>query len=298
MNGMRCGVRVILVAASLLGLCVGCGAATPETGKIKVAASIMPLGDFCREVGGDLVDVQVILPPGASEHTYEPSPQQMRFLAEARLLVLNGVGLEYWADKVVGSLANKDLVVVETSAGVPLLDVGTDPESPSGNPHIWFDPTRAAIQVEHIRDALIQVDPTHEAQYRANASAYLDQLKALDAEIAAEVATWAHREFISFHAAYRYYADHYGLVQAAVIEEFPGKEPSAEYIAGVIQTAKSIAARAIFAEPQFSAKAADTIAQATHKSVVLLDPVGGIPSNTTYAELMRYDTRQMATALK
>lgn len=298
---MRTGVAVtVLLAMVLLAAnTYGCGAAaTPASGKIQIAASIMPLGDFARQVGGDLVTVSVLLPPGADVHSYEPTPQQMRYVETSKLLVLNDIGLEFWADKVIGSVSSKNLIVVDTSVGVKILDVGADTESASGNPHVWMDPTRAAILVGHIRDALIQVDPAHQETYTTNAAKYLEQLSALDLEIAAEVNTWQNKQFISFHAAYRYFADRYGLTQAAVIEEFPGKEPTPQYVADVIHTANSIPARAIFADVQFSPKVAQTIADATGKKVVLLDALGGVAGRATYIETMRYDVAQMATALK
>ncbi len=282
----------------ILALLPGCGAQPPSPpGQIKVAASIPPLADFVRQVGGQRVVIETLVPPGASVHTYEPSPQQARFVAEADVLVLNGVGLEFWADDVVDAAGNAQLLVVDTSQGIAILQEEEKGHT-TGNPHVWLNPRHAIVQVEHIRDALSQADPAHRDEYARNAQAYVAQLESLDKEIEAEVHGWAHREFISFHAAFAYFAQRYGLKQAAIIEESPGKEPSPDYLAQVVDIARRLPARAIFAEPQLSPKVARTIAEESGKQVIILDPLGGVAGRETYVELMRYNVAQMAEALK
>jgi ABC-type Zn uptake system ZnuABC Zn-binding protein ZnuA len=284
--------RSALAALALgLGLALPAAAAAP----LPVAASILPLADFAREVGGAGVAVQALVPPGASPHTYEPTPSQLRLLSRARLLVLNGVGLEFWADKTIAATQNPDLVVVRTAAGLPLL--GGDADEPGGNPHVWLSPRGAMHQVEAIRDALVRVDPAGAAAYRTNAERYLTRLRALDGEIRAAVAGFRTHSFIAFHAAWAYFARDYGLVQAAVIERSPGREPSPAEVAAVIRTAKAIGAKAIFAEPEFSPKAAQVIAAESGAKVLLLYDLGRPPSYG-YIETMRYDLAQMREALR
>jgi len=268
--------------------------------RIPVAASIAPLADFARQVGGDRVAVLVLVPPGASPHTYEPKPSQVRQVARARLLVLNGVGLEYWADKLVRAAASPHLRVVDTSRGVALLEGDSHGEHghPRGNPHIWLDPRQAILQVGHIRDALLRADPPNATAYRANAARFVSELEALDREIAAEIATWRRREFIAFHPAWVYFARRYGLVQAAVIERSPGREPSPAELARIVDTARRIGARAIFAELQFSPKAAEAIARESGARVLFLDPLGASLQDGGYLALMRSNLVQMAQALR
>jgi zinc transport system substrate-binding protein len=272
------------------------GVSLAEDDRLLVAASIAPLADFARQVGGDHVQVITLVPPGASPHTFELTPSQVEQVARARLLVLNGVGLEYWADRLVEGAGNPHLIVVDTSQGIEIL--GGDADAPGGNPHIWLDPQNAIVQVSHIRDALIQADPGHADDYRANAEQYIHQLRQLDQEIADEVATWSNREFIAFHPAWVYFAGRYGLEQAAVIQRSPGREPSPAEVAHIIQTAQRVGARAIFAEPQFSAKAAQTIAEESGAHGLFLDPLGSSLCNPCYLNLMRYNVGQMAKALR
>lgn len=301
-------VSLVAVLGVLLAACTGRSVPSAVAdGKVLVVASIEPLADFVRQVGGEHVRVVALVAAGASPHTYEPTPSQVAQVEKADLLVLNGVGLEFWADKLARGTGNADLVVVDTSAGVEILDDGGHDEGPAageeehglaGNPHIWLDPLNAIVQVQHVRDALIRVDPAHGDDYRANAERYISQLRALDEEIAREVATWRHREFIGFHAAWVYFASRYGLVQVAAIEESPGREPSAADVARIVETARRLGAKAVFAEPQFSPKAAETIAAESGADVLFLDPLGSSLAEPTYVGLMRYNLQQMAKALR
>jgi zinc transport system substrate-binding protein len=271
-----------------------CGSAGGED-RTKVAVSIAPLADFVRQVGGERVQVEQFVPGGASAHTYEPKPSQVRFLATADILVLNGLGLEFWADKVVDSAGNDRLLVVDTSRGIETLE---DADEAEGNPHIWLDPENAIIQVGHIEAALVQVDAANADFYRANAQAFVTSLRALDDELKQRIAAWRNKDFVAFHAAWDYFARHYGLRQVAVIEEFPGKEPSPKYLADVVDKAKRLGASAIFAEPQFSPKAAEAIARESGKRVIKLDPLGGTDDRKTYVDLLRYNVGRMEEAMK
>ncbi len=261
-----------------------------------VAASIAPLADFSREVGGNLVQVELLVPPGASPHVYQPEPGQMQMLSKASVLVLNGVGIEFWAKSVIDAANNPKLIVVRTADGLRILDT-TDPHEKLGNPHVWLDPIYAIHQVEAIRDAFIKADRKHAADYRRNADRYISELHKLDADIRAEVATFKSKSFIAFHPAWIYFARRYGLHEAAVIEQSPGKEPSPSDTAEVVDTAKRLHAKAIFAEPQFSPKAARVIADEAGAKVLELDPLGK-PPNYRYIDTMRADVKTMAEALK
>ena len=301
---MKAQLRILLTMLSTLVpvtfLLGGCGG-TPPPGadRIKVAVSIAPLADLAQQVGGEQVTVTTLVPPAASPHTYEPTPAQVREVAEADVLALIGLGFEFWAEDVIESAANPDLIVVRTSEGIEVIhDEHEHEEHEIGNPHVWLNPRNAMVQVRHLRDALIEADSAHRADYEANTEATLAQLEALDEEIAAQVAIWSHREFIAFHPSWVYFAQRYGLVEAAVIERTPGREPSPAELAEIIETARRLGARAIFAEPQFSSKAAETIAAESGAQVLFLNPLGGAEGPTSYLEMMRYNVAQMGKAMK
>lgn len=292
------------LAGLLLGACNGAAPASSagSAAPVLAAASIPPLADLVRQVGGERVEVVTLVPPGASPHTYEPTPAQMRRLSQARVLFLNGVGLEFWADKAVDAAANPNLRVVVLSAGLPVLQ---EEESPTedghahtqGNPHLWLNPRLAMRYVERIRDALSEVDPDGAVAYHANAARYLDELARLDAEIRQTVATFRTREVVVFHPAWTYFCAEYGLHIAAVVEESPGKEPTPQDIAAVVAALRRAQAGALFAEPQLPPHVAEAIAAEAGVPVLYLDPLGGVPGRETYLDLMRYNLRQLAQAL-
>lgn len=277
---------------------------------MKVAASIQPLADFCRRVGGERVEVMLLVPAGASPHTFEPAVEQMRFLAEARLVVLNGLGLESWASDILGKAGNPGLTKVEAAGAVPEADlIGALGEEAGGahghgvyDPHVWLDPELAARQVGAIRDALEEADPGHAQEYRANAAAFLEELEALDGRVRGRVDAFARKAFVAFHSSWVYFARRYGLEMVGVVEELPGKEPSASDIAGLLEAIKAEGVTVIFAEPQFSTRAAEAVAESSagRVKVAVLDPLGnpGDPAVETYLKMMDRNVAVMEEALR
>ena len=253
-----------------------------------MAVSIPPLSDFVHEVGGDRVEVEVLVPPGTDPHTYEIRPAQMRFLSEAKLLVVVGLGLEWWLDDVASAAGNPDLEVVMTSEGIETLE---------GDPHIWLDPLNAVLQVAAIRDALIRADPPGRLTYEINAARYISRILDLHEEVRRKISSWTHREFVALHGAWAYFARRYGLEQLAVIVPRPGREPSAREVARITSLIRERGVRAIFVEVQHPPGVAELIASETGAALVTLDPLGGVPGREDYLSLMRYNLEQMEKVL-
>ncbi len=311
------GVTVTIGALALLALFVvaGCGEKKVE-GKMKVAASIVPLADFCRNVGGELVEVETMVPPGASPHTYEPTSKQMKFLSDAKVFVQNGLELDTWATGIMKKVDNPGLIIVVAGDEVPrqgLLEVGVDHEDGEEgegqkrdhgvyNPHVWLDPNLAAYEVEAIREGLTEADPENEETYRENAKEYIEKLVELDRYVIDKTAGFSEEKCVSFHPAWKYFARRYGLEQVGVVEELPGKEPSAGDIARLIDIIRKEGVKVIFTEPQFKPKAAETIAAESGARVVLetLDPLGDPddPETNTYLKLMKHDVGVMEKAME
>ncbi len=287
----------ILVALGIMACMSGCG--KPETGQDKmiVAASIAPLYYFSQQVGGDRVKVTLLVPPGSNPHTYQIQPNQMTDLSKASVLVLNGAGLEFWADRVVDAANNPKLIVTDTADGLHFIDEEAGHGHEHGNPHVWLDPVDAIHQVEKIRDAFVKANPQHAEEYRANADKLIERLNVLDEDIRAEVSGFRHKSFVTFHPTWTYFAHRYGLNQAAEIEPSPGKEPSPRDISQAIKIARKLKVRAIFAEPQMSPKAAQVVAEEAGAKVLLLDAFGQ-PPDYDYFTNMRDNLSKMAGALK
>lgn len=270
--------------------------ATPV--RLQVAVTIFPVADLTRDLAGSRAEVLTILPPGASPHTFAPTPRLLRRLAGARLLVMIGAGVDDWATKLVGRRTAK----VVLTRGVRLLPAnGHGQASPGhGNPHVWLDPVLMKTAVGRIARALIELDPAGRTYYLARRDRLLARLGALDAWIRSRVKTWRHRAYVAFHPFLAYFAGRYGLKRVGVIERSPGKLPTPRHLAEIVQAIRRHQVRFVLAEPQLNYKAARVIAREAGVRVVKIDPLGG--ANTahgrTYFDLLRHNVTQLARGLK
>jgi zinc transport system substrate-binding protein len=266
--------------------------------KLKVVASIAPLADFARQVGKDRVEVLLLLPPGASPHTYEPVPRTVQEISKAKIFIEIGAGLEFWADRLITAVAPQ-ITTVTCSQGLPLI-AGDDHDHALSNinPHIWLDPVICMKIVRRIADAFAAADPPNASFYRKNAAAYISRLEALDRQIAQTVKTFRTRDYVTFHPAWEYFARRYGLRVAGVIEEAPGKEPTPRHVQRILDDVRKMRAKVIFAEPQFSPRIAEAIAQEAGARVLMLDPIGGEKGREAYIDLMKYNLAMMEKAMR
>lgn len=318
---MKRDVRSVLAARALavfLVFAVGCAGAGGGGGtsdgagggdnRLLVVASVPVIYSLAANVAGDAVRLENLLTPGSSPHQVSFKPAQARLMSEADLLIINGANLEPWVDDLAASSGNPDLRVVVASDGVQFLRPDEPvPVTPSGtgtntapeavDPHVWLDVANARIMVGNIAEGLSAADPAGAAGYRERAATYDARLAALDSEVRASLSALSTRRFVSFHSAFQYYARAYGLEQVAVIEEFPGKEPSPQYLAGLVQLVKQLGVSAIFSEPQFSARPAEALARETGARVYAIDPEGATVSATMYEDLIRADTAVFVAAL-
>jgi zinc transport system substrate-binding protein len=300
---------MLLIGSIFPGLVCAADPVPPD--KIPVAATILPLADFCRNLGGDRVEVQTLIPPGASPHAFEPAPSVIARAGRARVFVYIGAGLEPWAERLLHSRETRGLTVVEAAAGIPLLQEAEHHHEEAeaheaehhhhegGNPHIWLDPVLAKEICRRIAAALVKVDRGHASEYEANLKTYLSSLDALDQEYRTQINTWRLKSFISFHPAFSYLAKRYGLKQVGVMELAPGREPTPRHLQDIIAAVRRYGIRVIFAEPQLNPRAAEVIAQEAGVRVLMLDPMGGQPPyGSDYLKLMRHNLAVMAEAMK
>ena len=252
--------------------------------RIKVATTIPPLGDFVKAVGGEKVEVTVVVPPGAEPHTFEPTPSLMMDVAKANLYVMNGAGLEFWMDKLLE--ANKRMVVVDSSQGVALLQE----RKGEIDPHVWISLRNAACQVNNICSGLITVDPADKDYYIKNRDDYLQKLQSLDEELNQTFAGKKNRIFIVHHPAWTYFARDYDLSQVPLMEN--EKEPGPKYLGEMIDLARRNNITTIFIEPEYNPKAAEVIAREMNARIVTLDPLA-----ENYYESMAYAGREIALSL-
>jgi ABC-type Zn uptake system ZnuABC Zn-binding protein ZnuA len=258
---------------------------------------------MAQSVAGDLADVRSILTPGADPHEFEPKPSDVQAMSKSALIMKNGVGLDDWVDKILTN-AGGQRPLVSVSAGVPIRPGGQD--EPTGDPHIWFSVTNAMTMTRNIRDAFIQVDPSHAGQYNTNTDAYLARLSDLDHYIMDQIATIPsdQRKMVTNHDSFGYYIQRYGLTFAGSIipSMSTDAEPSARDVAALITTIKAEHVKAIFLESSINPQLARQIgADAGVKVVDTLygDTLGdkGTPGET-YEGMMRFNTDTIVAALK
>jgi zinc transport system substrate-binding protein len=265
----------ILFMTSLATITASCSREDQEAGKIGVAVTILPQAEFVESVGGDKVEVIVMVPSGASPHTYEPTPSQMIALSKAEIYAKVGSGIDFeltWMDELIAQ--NEDILVVDCSQGIELQQMTVaDEDEPAGSmdPHIWLSPPNAIIMVQDITEGLIQIDPDSSAYYRQNRDAYIQQLELLDSDIRQGLSAVTNRVFMVFHPAFGYFASEYDLTMLAIEEE--GKEPTPAGLQHLIEQAKEYNIKVIFAEPQYNRQSAEVIADEIGGRVVLIDPL-------------------------
>jgi len=287
-QGARRGKRS-LALGSLLSLVVAICLAVPAAAEepLSVFVSIPPQKCFVERVAGDAARVRVLLPPGQSPATYEPTPKQMVALAGADVYFRIGVPFENSvADKVSSVL--KGLKIVDLRQGVELRAMSEphhhhhqgaggqhEDHGCAGHgetdPHTWMSPRLAQVQTRTICETLCRLDPAGSERYQGNTAAFVAELDALDKELSARLAPLRGREFFVFHPAYGYFAEAYGLRQVAV--EAGGKAPTAKQLGQLIRRARLVGVKLIFVQPQFDQRNAETVARAIGGAVVVLDPL-------------------------
>ncbi len=276
-------------------------------GPIKVVASFSILADLVRNVGGDRVEVTALVGPAGDAHVYEPSPADSRRIADAGLVVVNGLGFEGWLDRLVRAAGSKAPVAVASTGVRPRA--GEDDETrlhddrAAVDPHAWQSVANVKRYVANIREALVKVDPAGKETYAANAGAYLAGLDALEQEITTTLAKIPadRRRVITSHDAFGYFADAYAIEFLAPEGLSTDAEPSARTVARIIRRIESERIKALFLENVVDPRLLELIARETGARIggtlysdALTGPDGPAP---TYLDMMRQNLRALAAAL-
>ena len=300
----RNGFALLMMILTLLFS--GCAAQTD--GQKVIVTSFYPMYILTQNVaaGIDGVTVQNMAEQNVGcLHDYQLQTRDMVTLEGADALVINGGGMEQFMDKVM--TLREDLPVIDASEGIEMLPSVSehdhddhddhDHEGEVMNAHVWLDPSLAMVQVRNIAEGLANADPDHADAYRSNAEAYILKLEQLRAEMAEQLAPYAGREIITFHEAFTYFAEAFGLHVAGVIATEPGEEPSTRDIADTCDLVNTLGIQTLFVEPQYPQKAAQTIARETGASIYTLDPcVSGDGSMESYENIMRENARVLTEA--
>jgi len=281
---------------------VPAAAQAPAPAKLKVLATFSILGDFVRNVGGDRVEVTTLVGPNSDAHVYAPAPADAKKVADAALVITNGLGFEGWMGRLVKASGSKAPVLVATKNIKERRAVDSHGHG-GADPHAWQSVANAKIYVANIRDALIAADPAGKSAYEANAAAYLGKLDALDQEVRAAVAAIPadRRRVISTHDAFGYFQQAYGIEFIAPQGVSTEAEPSARDVARIITQVKKQKIPAVFLENIADARLMERIAQETGARIggkLYSDALtGDLGDATSYIDLIRHNMKQLTVAL-
>ena len=281
----------------LLGLMLAAAVPARAQDRLNVVASFSILADFVRNVGGDFVDVTTLVGPDGDVHVYTPAPADASKVAAAKLLVINGLGLEGWLPRLAQSAGGQATIVTATRGVTPII-IGSAPD-----PHAWQSVLNAKIYVANIRDALVKADPAAAAAFAARANAYLARLAGLDLEVRAAVAQIApsRRQVISTHNAFGYFAKAYGIDFIAPSGVSTESEASARDIAAIISQIRRLRIPAVFLENISDPRLIERIAAETGVKVggtLYSDSLTGENGDSpTYIDMVRHNIRTLTSAL-
>jgi zinc transport system substrate-binding protein len=283
----------------LLGGCIVSSGTKVEENvkKTTIVTSFYPIYLHTINITKNIPNVRVINmvePQVGCLHDYQLSTNDVKTLEQADVLVINGAGMESFIDKVVKQ--QPDLKIIEASQGISLIKGTGNQED---NPHVWVSVKYAMQEVNNIGQQLAALDPKHSAQYQSNTKTYINKLESLQKNMHQELAGISNRNIVTFHEAFPYFAQEFNLKIVAVVEREPGSEPSASQLADIIDKVRTSHAQAVFAEPQYSTGAAQTIARETGIKVYTLDPaVSGPNSPDAYINIMKANLESLKEALK
>jgi len=317
-------------------------AAAPED-PLQVVTTFLPITQFTTAVAGDRAEVVQLLPTNVGPHDYQARPGEVQAIANADVLVKNGLEIEFFLEDMIENADNAELAIVDSSDGIATLassgEHGHDHGEEAGHddhdhghedeahdhaegeahaedeehahdhghahgefdPHTWLDPKRAIEQVENIRDGLIAADPEGEAEYTANADAFIAELQSLDSEIAGKLAPFEGQTFVVFHDLASYFAESYAL-QSETLVGIPEESPSPEDVKRVMETVQAQGLKTILTEPQAGQESFDAIANDLGIEVSVFDPLETGPADATqpdyYLSTMRQNADNLAASFE
>jgi zinc transport system substrate-binding protein len=266
---------------------------------LKVVASFFPIYEFVKAVGGDRIQASVLIPIGSEPHNFDPTIQQISNAQNADMVVYNGAGMESaWINKI------NPKFIVDTSQGLNLLLSGNKEATLGSDPHIWLDPILVEHQINIIRDSLIKIDPNDASYYKINAQKFIAQLNSLDSYIKSGLSNCNKKDFISFHNAFAYFAQRYGLVQHSIEGLSPEGEILPQKIQEIIQLANKLGINTIYSEDLVDPRGAQIIAdEILNGKVLILSPIEGIKpteqqAGIGYLDKMKQDLTNLEVGLQ
>ncbi len=297
--------------------------AKQSNGNIKIAATIFPIYDIAQTVADDLADVKLILQPGASPHTFEPTPSELTKLQGTKAIFSIGQGLDEWTTGIANNIRNAKVIELDKDMKLRKYEEGDDHDDHDEHeedhddhhdehededehdhdhgefdPHYWLAPDNAVLMANKIAKELGNIDPANKNAYEKNAKTFAKALENKNAEWDNTLKKVKTRELVTFHNAFSYFAHHFDLEILTTFEPFPGKEPTPSYLQELRHTIEEHDITALFTEPQLHGASLEQFAKDNDISVSVLDPIGGTSGRDSYIELIDYNVETVVKALK
>jgi ABC-type Zn uptake system ZnuABC Zn-binding protein ZnuA len=267
----------------------------PGEGAPRVVVVESFLADIAQNIAEERLEIEVLVPPGADPHTFQPTPQDVAKIAESQMLIANGAGLEDWLQEMIDN-AGGERLVVQTAQGL------TVNEARPGDPHFWLDPNYAIHYANQMRDGFIELDPDGETFYAQNTSDYIARLEELDVWISdrVEVLSPEQRQLVTNHESFGYFADRYGfvIIGTVVPSVSTGSSPSAQQLVALVEAIKASDAGAIFLESGSNPKLAEQMANEAGITVIVDLRTQPLLPQEGYIEMMKYNTQAIVEALR
>ena len=302
---MRSTSKILSLLLLVLSVAlVGCGGTDKPAEKktaepFRIVTSFYPMYVATINItdGVDGIEVyNMTKPQTGCLHDYQLMTEDMKTLEKADAFVINGAGMEDFMDKVTEQ--QKKLKVIDASRGIELIHADEEGD----NPHVWLSVTDAITQVRNIADQLKEADPAHAAAYEKNAVAYIEKLTSLKSEMHAALDNVPHKDIVTFHEAFPYFAKEFNLNIIGVVEREPGTEPTPTELQETIEQVNALPTKVLFTEPQYSPAAAETIARETGAKIYTLDPVvtgeATPAAKNAYIDTMKNNMKTLQEALK
>lgn len=293
--------------SSFMFIFTGCNSKSTETAnttsqsKIKVVVSFNAMKEFASAIGKDKIAITTIIPNGTEPHDFEPTTESLKDLSSASIFIYNGLGMESWTDKVLKSIDNKNLVVVNASKGSnPIKNIDAEEIKEHGeyDPHLWISLKGAEVESKNIKDALVKIDPSNKEFYEKNYSEFSKQLNSLYNEYTKKFKTVKNKNFVTGHAAFAYLCRDYDLNQNSVENVFAEGEPSTKKLKELVDYCKQNKITTIFMEDMVSTKVSTTLANEIGAKVEKIYTLESKEDNKDYIESMKNNLETIYTSLK
>lgn len=307
-SGMLGLSALILVVAVVVSISYRSNEEANE--KPKVAATIFPIYDIVRQVAGDQLEVVLILPPGASPHTFEPLPSNVTALSGSEAVFAVGHKLDDWVLSLASAADSPQVIVVDKEIELLESDDSHDDETDNEvkvdyvdgerefDPHYFLSIPNAMLISMQVRDELSRLYPQSAEVFSANQNNFAVSLGKLDNQIRSQLADLASPKLATFHNAWSYFARDYGLTIEAVFEPFPGKEPTPAYLASFSNAIQENQVQVVFTEPQLSTGQISGLVNDLGIKIAVLDPIGGTDNTDSFIKLMEYNSSQILNNLR